>query len=204
MVLKFSRDEIKRYFPHHILSEIIHDGTYDVCEGNLFVDCGAQVGMVSMFVRERFKKVLAYEASPEAFEHLAENIILDDASNVKLFNRAVTDHPGEVRFGINPGNQTMSQIHPDGQVIVKAITLGEIVGEYGPIDWLKLDIEGAEEPVIMSDEFRRMSEARLIGNIIIEFHFNQDRLVPVLKSMGYIGERINTLMGSEVWRFHRG
>lgn len=201
MTLQFQNHEAKRFMLTHILSEVLVDGIYDKLSGDLFVDCGAQVGIVSMYVAKAFKKVIAFEPSPEAFEKLVNHVKLDGADNIDLHRLAVSGKSGKVRFGINPGNQTMSKITQEGEIEVEATTIPAIISLYGRINCLKLDIEGAEDEVIRSEGFK--NSVGMIDNIIIEFHFNATGLVPILNSYGYSGERFKTMFGSEVWHFWR-
>ncbi len=62
--------------------------------------------------------------------------------------------------------QVAEEPEPAG-ACVPAVTLSHIIEEYGPIDLLKLDIEGAERPLFEEGDVEWLSD---VGLIAIEIH----------------------------------
>ncbi|RWA06966.1 hypothetical protein EKO27_g8138, partial [Xylaria grammica] len=71
-----------------IYKEIFEDGCYDVAglpEAPFVVDAGANIGMFSLFVKQKFPaaKVLAFEPAPETYSILRRNLELHGLSDVE-------------------------------------------------------------------------------------------------------------------------
>jgi FkbM family methyltransferase len=142
---------------------------YLVVGGGAVIDCGANVGVFTRVMVERFGcRVLAIEASPEIFPRLSK------LPGVQACNVAVSGEDGPVRLAIN-ADSTRTAIRPDavagdGTIEVPGRKLEGVVsdaGLAGEIEVLKLDIEGAELSVIdsLGDDF-----ILRVGQITVEFH----------------------------------
>jgi FkbM family methyltransferase len=132
------------------------------------VDCGANIGITSLFLAARYPSatILSVEPHPENFALLKTNVaqvprILPIRACVTgASQRAVaftTDQAGW-------GNRIATDDHG---VLVPAITIEELCKQHGveKIDLLKLDIEGAEEQVLENGAFLARTE-----HIIVELH----------------------------------
>ena len=80
------------------IEEIITKNQYDLkkfknLEGKIFMDIGANIGIATIIMAKLNKKsiIYAYEPFSEAFELLLENITINNITNVKAFNLAVSN-----------------------------------------------------------------------------------------------------------------
>lgn len=112
-----------------------------------FVDLGAHVGSFTLLAAKRFKKVIAVEANPAAFEVLKKNVEWNELDNVEVHECGVWDQNGEIAFMPQVANSGSSWVasrkkKPDA-VTVRSRTLPSILRKRRPEVW-KIDIEGAE------------------------------------------------------------
>jgi FkbM family methyltransferase len=135
----------------------------------VIVDCGANIGITSLFFAARYPSatILSLEPHPENFALLAANVAR--VPRVKPIRACVTGRPqSAVRFTVDAaawGNRIATG--EDDSVLVPAITIDELCNQNGleKIDLLKLDIEGAEEQVFENGTFLPRTE-----HIIVELH----------------------------------
>jgi FkbM family methyltransferase len=162
----------------HLYREIIIAQVYSFsCKSPrpLIIDCGSNVGMSVLFFKKRFPnaRVIGIEADPETFRMLEENVKANRLADVTLHNKAVADKDGTISFYMNPGNpgdlgmSTISQGHLPTEVVVPAVRLSSLIANES-VDFLKLDIEGAETEVI--DELDRNGALRQIDQMVVEYH----------------------------------
>jgi FkbM family methyltransferase len=134
--------------------------------GDAVLDCGANVGEVSVPLARTGASVHAFEPNPSAFEQLTEAVRA--FPNVTLHNAAVGVGTGSIRlmraknFADNPrGASVKSTVISGGRKIDEAggeaievalISLPEVIAElhakHGELAFLKMDIEGAELDIL--------------------------------------------------------
>ena len=129
-------------------------------DGDVLVDVGANVGYYTLLGSSlvgRGGKVIAIEASPAIFGLLNENIALNAPANVRAVNCAASYEPGEMPIYAPPADNLgrASTVPVEGNVLagkVQAKPLHAILTreELAATRLIKIDIEGAEEPVIRS------------------------------------------------------
>lgn len=132
--------------------------------GDLALDCGANMGVVTAVLAATGADVIAYEPDPYAYEILQEKF--KDMPNVTLVNAAVGVGSGTVRlmradnFGDNPEGASVKSTILDGgrridaenSIEVPLIDFPGLVRELvlvrGEITFVKMDIEGAELDIL--------------------------------------------------------
>jgi FkbM family methyltransferase len=130
---------------------------------DIAIDCGANVGVISRLFAERGATVYAFEPDPYAFERLEKNV--GHFPNVRMFNQAVGASDGKVElyrheaFDTDPELRSQSSsifadkrlIAPGSAIEVEMIDLCTFIEKLDRrVAILKMDIEGAEVPVIES------------------------------------------------------
>jgi FkbM family methyltransferase len=115
------------------------------------IDCGAYIGLSIYYFKYRFPgaKILAFEADPSTFAVLNQNLTDHQLSNVEVHNRAVWNEETELVF--YSGNSMSGSVMVDAgnkgtPIHVKTARLKNYLTQ--PVDFLKLDIEGAEVQVL--------------------------------------------------------
>ncbi|MEM7482256.1 MAG: FkbM family methyltransferase [Acidobacteriota bacterium] len=133
------------------------------------LDLGAYEGGFARELSERTgARVIAVEANPQMFEQLYSS------ERVTKLHLAVADQEGTIRLhlGDNPLGNSVFASHPnsDGeQVEVPALTLEQVIARHcgGRVDLLKVNIEGAEIPML---EATSDATLQAIRQITIQFH----------------------------------
>lgn len=122
--------------------------------GCVFVDIGTNIGYYSLVASclvGRSGRVISFEPNPSTLNVLKRNIELSSSSNIELFEFALSDSKGEVQI-FCPINEThgFSSMKNQGWEKVNTFTvLTEqldvlIPKDINRIDFLKIDVEGAE------------------------------------------------------------
>ena len=134
------------------------------------IDCGAHVGMASIYLglRHADARITAFEADPSIASLCRENVESFGLQSVEVIAAAVTDHDGVATFsstGDLAGRVGSEQgLQASTTLTVPTVRLAPYLEE--PVDFLKLDIEGAEAVVLPSIADRLHNVRRLF----VEYH----------------------------------
>ena len=187
------------------MAEIYKDKVYDAYipqkkEGTLAIDIGANLGLVTYFLSQRFEKVISVEPSTEHFDLLSKMCLMNELDNVLLVKRAIFIKNGNFAFGGPDNNKTMRSLHmatwQDQKPLetVQAITMDQLFEEnkIEHCDLLKLDIEGSEVEVFSSGGFAKV--APKIDTIVAETHAwngrHPNQIKDALKNNGFEVKKI--------------
>jgi FkbM family methyltransferase len=135
-------------------------GTGDraVRAGDIVLDCGANVGVYTKVALDAgAKKIVAIEPAPENVECLRRNFAPEIASGrVILYPKGVWDKNDTLTLNVDPHNSAADSfiIHRDGAVSVIKIpvtAIDDLVRELNleRVDFIKMDIEGAEQKALI-------------------------------------------------------
>ncbi|MEX0693247.1 MAG: FkbM family methyltransferase [Rhodospirillales bacterium] len=156
--------------------------------GDVFIDVGANVGFVSMYVAKRYPeaRIIAFEPAPETFRVLQNNLAENGIDNVTALNRAVNADGRPLELLIMPGDSGASNAFASDAVVarfkrdmggtvvsVEATTLERVFADYAIARCavLKLDCEGAEYEIL-----RQTNVLERIDRVVMELHINPDEL----------------------------
>jgi FkbM family methyltransferase len=122
----------------------------------IIVDCGANVGITSLFLASRYPraKIFSIEPHPENFELLTRNT--SSEARIVPINAAVVGQPRtNIRFSTSGPAWGNKITQDDADIEVPAISIAELCKNYGleHIDLLKVDIEGGEEEIFANADF---------------------------------------------------
>ena len=139
-------------------------------ENPKIVDCGANIGLCILYWKQLYPAadITAFEPDPEVFETLVWNCKHWELPNVELINKAVWSSETELPFwaeGADGGRLLgNSELHDKPSTTVMTAKLRDYL--QGAVDFLKLDIEGAETEVLLHcvDRLQR------IANVFVEYH----------------------------------
>jgi FkbM family methyltransferase len=145
---------------------------------NTIVDVGAHIGMASILFALRYPtaRIIAIEPEPSNFEALVRNTA--PYKTITPIQAALWREDGEVSLGASNAHvKGAFQVVANGPQRVRAITIDTLMREAGirSIDFLKVDIEGAEIEVFESCPW--ITNVRVIA---IELH---DRVRPGCSSV---------------------
>jgi len=129
----------------------------DYKPGDVVIDIGAQVGVVSAYLGKKypFLKIIALEPVKENYDRLVRNLEANGVQNVTPLNMAVTsDGRDVVMDGSLDQNSGSMTIYGKGKATIKSMTLDDIMRTFhiDNVRLLKIDCEGAEYEILESSE----------------------------------------------------
>jgi FkbM family methyltransferase len=145
---------------------------FDFRSPRFIIDCGANIGMSSLYFLNRYPtvKIVAIEPDPDTFEICKINLA-PYADRVVLIQGAVWSACGRVCLekGELEWNSHVRNADGQNEASVDAYDVPALIekGGGGPVDLLKVDIEGGEAEVFRSGTRDWLSQ---IHNMAIEFH----------------------------------
>jgi FkbM family methyltransferase len=160
--------------------------------GSVAIDCGANVGRYTALMAERAGEVYAFEPDPAAFAVLERRFA--GVANVRCLRQAVSDRDGSARLYLHEdaaedpvrwsvGSSLVAakgNVREDTFVEVETVDLDAFVARLGRrVALLKLDVEGAELPVLRS--LLGSGRIALVDHVLVEMH---DLRVPELRAEG--------------------
>jgi FkbM family methyltransferase len=165
----------------------------------VFLDVGANAGAYTLFVANRVGRggrIIAVEPHPTALARLNCNLALNEVDWAKVVPAALSDHDGSVSLFVNERNIGSSSVlsgrRPDlatRAIEVQCRTLTSLVREHGlaRIDAIKLDVEGAEDRILVPYLSRAPHSLRP-RFLIIEDNRSvwKEDLLGLLRQLGYI------------------
>lgn len=139
----------------------------EVRANGTFVDVGANVGVFTMLLADKFPaaRIIAFEPVLRVYRCLLDNT--ERFSNVEVENTAISDAKGEAFMDFDEGNSVISHISDAGTgVPVVVDTLDNALARRGvsTIDLLKVDVETFEKHVLLG----AMDTLARTKNLLIE------------------------------------
>lgn len=137
-------------------------GSYELDKQKLFIqkvrsdkvvfDVGANTGLYSLLASKAVGSsgtVYAFEPLPRNIDFLKQNLDANHVENVSIFEAAVADSAGTIKFNQGADHAT-GFIGDSGDLEVETVSLDALVheGAIAPPDYLKIDVEGAESSVL--------------------------------------------------------
>ena len=169
------------------------------------IDCGSNIGMSVLFFKWLYPEstIVAFEPDRATFNLLEKNVRGNNLKNVEIFNKAVSDSDGTIEFYSNPDNPgalTMSIYstwNPEKIAYnVDTVKLSQYITK--TVDFLKMDIEGAEVMVI--GELAKNGKLRFIREMVMEYHHHMEpsrdllgKMLATLEENGF-GYQIQTAL----------
>jgi FkbM family methyltransferase len=154
---------------YHSHREIFDDQIYRFNTKNprpVILDCGSNCGTSIVYFKSVYPqaRISGVEADPRIFALLQANIRTRSYDDVTLANRAVSATAGLAVFyreGADSGR--LSPLGEGETVTVETVSLDDLIDE--PIDFLKMDIEGAETEVLCAS-----TRLDRVANLFVEYH----------------------------------
>lgn len=132
------------------------------------LDCGSNIGMAVMYFKWLYPQAIIQAFEPDASNYalLEKNVAGNHYSNVTLHKEAIWIHNDGIQF--QSAGSHASRIGDDAganTISVPTRRLKELLLER-PVDFLKLDIEGAEYEVLLDCE----DALHQVGHFFLEYH----------------------------------
>lgn len=140
----------------------------------IIFDCGANVGMATLYFKWLYPgaRVHAFEPDPSTFAMLQQNAKHNRLANVTTHNCALWDEEGTVEFFTDPAHPGSALMSTDpsrlsgASIRVPSRRLSDFID--APIDFLKLDVEGAEHRVLA--DLTSSGKISLVKQMVVEYH----------------------------------
>jgi FkbM family methyltransferase len=176
-----------------------------LCEGDVFVDVGANVGTVSAVAAHVVGPrglVVAIEPHPATFANLCDTIAVNGFGNVDCLEVACGEVAGVVELtdmGRKDDNNAVNRVNDhdrdsgDGRrrVPVRSVALADVLRDHSlsRVDLVKIDVEGFEGSVLrgLDGEFWRvaMVHVEVIEHNLRRFGDSVDGVVAFLRERGF-------------------
>lgn len=155
-----------------VLDEVWVRNDYRVSQrfSGTVVDIGANIGAFSVLAAlNGAKRVVAFEPEAGNYERLQHNVQVNHVREVVEPERMAVGAGSVVMVGIGGGSRSARLIgeHPTGDDVVPGIELEEILRMLGPVEFLKIDAEGAEYPILQDCPVEALAG---VERMAIEFH----------------------------------
>jgi FkbM family methyltransferase len=163
----------------------------------MVVDCGANIGMSVLYFKYFYPnaRILAFEPGRDAFQLLQRNVQANGLNNVQLEPKAVGMQEGKASFFVDPNisGGTMNSLVPGrlGGVTTEDVDVVRLSNYItGPVDLLKIDIEGGEQAVL--NDLLSTNAISNVRQLVMEYHQHVDqtpsetgRLLDQLRAVGF-------------------
>lgn len=130
-----------------------YDKYFSINKGDVVIDIGAHVGFFSVYASKKVGKtgmVISIEPSEQNLRFLKKNIEVNNLKNITVIESSVWNKTGiRTLYSMGEGweNPTLvpNKNYKDFDMIdVKVIKLDDLISNLSKVDFIKMDIEGAE------------------------------------------------------------
>ena len=134
------------------------------------IDGGSNIGLSIIYLKDLYpnSKIIGFEADPKVFQLLKSNIASFELDNVTLINKALWSSECLIEFaeeGADGGRVARNgEFGKNRKVKLKTVRLRDYLDQ--PIDFLKLDVEGAELEILSDCSYSLNN----VENIFVEYH----------------------------------
>ena len=155
----------------------------------LVIDCGSNIGLSVIYYKQLYPqaRIIAFEPDKGNFQVLKKNIESNGFSDVSLNEAAVWITNGTITFQANESEGSHIEEHGKEGIRVPSVRLNDILEKESEIDFLKIDIEGAEWTV-MKDCAPNLHK---VNNLFLEYHGKVEEteklreLLQIVESAGF-------------------
>lgn len=141
----------------------------------LILDCGAHIGIALLFFKQKYPNavIIAFEPQQTNVSLLKQNITDNRLKDVTIVSSAVSNHVGNMPLytsGANKsswGNSLQASSDSSSKQLTETVSVIKLSSYLDQkIDFLKMDIEGAEVDVLREIE----PKIRNVQQLVIEIH----------------------------------
>jgi FkbM family methyltransferase len=151
---------------------------------DVIVDLGCNVGLTTAHFATLYEhaEILGVEPEPSAAA-LATRNVSPWARRCRILNVAAWHEDTKLRFIAEAGHEYGARLSPNGAIEVTALSLNTLLASHDVVDFLKMDIEGAESDVLT----RHTRWASKVRCLKVETHppYEPDRCATELGHLGF-------------------
>jgi len=173
-------------------------------EGDVVLDLGANIGYYTLIFAKLVGengKVFAFEPDPDNFAILKKNIEINGYKNVTLIQKAVSNKAGKGKLYLSKYNKGAHAIYDKNDnskfVEVETIRLDDYFKNNNRVDFIKMDIEGAEGlaiqgmPLVLKDN-KNIKILTEFNPAALQHFISPETYLKMLTDNGFIWFYINT------------
>lgn len=189
----------------HSLNELFVDSVYEFRsfkEDPVIIDCGSNVGLSAIYFKSLYPnaQIIAYEADPSIFKLMIHNLNVFKFNDIIAINKAVWTEETTLRFKASGalGGSLFTDIKEgsvNDVVDIPTIRLRDTLRKFDEIDFLKIDIEGAEIEVLEDCRDSLFN----VNNIFVEFHRLRGRKIELYKQIEILEKAEFKIYIKEAW-----
>jgi FkbM family methyltransferase len=132
------------------------------------IDAGANIGLSVIYFKELYpdSKIIAFEPDSKVFEVLKANVEKASLTDVELVKKALWSSETTLEFlseGADGGRMVNLEDNSE-KIVVETVRLRDFLKQ--PVDFLKIDIEGAETEVLRDVQDLLPN----VSNLFVEYH----------------------------------
>lgn len=118
--------------------------------GQLFIDIGANVGYYSFLLHDNFDRIIAVEPHPNNVRLMRRVKEKYGYPKVNILLKAISNKDGESKLylGSHRGGHSLVKKPTSNCITIGATTLDFLLRTYRNVDFVKVDVEGAEWKVL--------------------------------------------------------
>ena len=160
-----------------VFYQIFLEKSYSIaytCQPETIIDCGANIGLSSIFFSLKFPnaRIIAIEPELSNYELLLKNT--NSISNIVVLNAGIWNKPTALKIENSDNSKWEIQVSETSDLTEKsisAVSIQELMNKYKflEIDILKVDIEGSEKELFETNYETWIPSTRIM---IIELHDN--------------------------------
>lgn len=141
-------------------------------EPSVIVDCGANIGLSAIYLKQRFPNATIFAIEPEESNFRLLQMNTEAYPDIICINQAIWNEVTGLKIRNPQAKSWGFRMEPDDKQDnnnIKSITLNQLMENYGieHIDILKIDIEGSEMELFESNYENWLPRTKMM---LIEFH----------------------------------
>lgn len=167
-------------------------------EAPVIIDCGANIGLSSLYFKTIYPAATLHAFEPDAnlFQLLEQNAQVNQFTNTHLHQAAVWIEDTTLSFSSKGSEASHIDLSNQSEHQVKAIRLASFLAGFEHVDFLKIDIEGAEFQVVADC----LDGLKKVEHFFLEYHgkVNQTKqLYTLLQQVESVGFHVYIKMAAD-------
>ena len=188
--------ELIKTYEELFLDEIYRFQTKN--EEPVIIDCGANIGLSSLYFKTIYPNATLHAFEPDAvlFQLLEKNAQVNGFTNTHLHHAAVWIEDTNLSFSSKGSEASHIDLSNQSANQVKAIRLSSFLAQFDHVDFLKMDIEGAEFQVVADC----LDSLKKVDHFFLEYHGKVDQtkqLYTMLQQVESIGFHVYIKMAAD-------
>lgn len=177
-----------------------HETYKEIFEGNIYkfnpintnpiiLDCGSNMGLSVLYFSKNYpnSQIIAFEPDAAVIPFIEKNIVSQEINNVVLHKKAVWIEETELKFFTDNGlgGRVGLEYKDQNAIVIQAVRLRDYLNQ--PIEFLKIDIEGAEFQVLNDCK----DVLHNVNHLFVEYHSfydeqqHLDDVLQIIKDAGF-------------------